>query len=53
MDKSLLQAIEATDQGSTLRFRMLETIREYGVERLGERAELSRPGWPTPAISPT
>ena len=40
VDKSLLQAIEATDQGSSLRFRMLETIREYGVERLAERAEL-------------
>ncbi len=35
VDKSLLQVAE----GVGLRFRMLETIREYGVERLAERAE--------------
>lgn len=34
-DKSLLVPI----RGSTTRFRMLETLREYGVERLVERAE--------------
>lgn len=35
VDKSLLTMVE----GATLRFRMLETIREYGVERLAERGE--------------
>ncbi|HZM67370.1 MAG TPA: hypothetical protein VFC16_13850, partial [Nakamurella sp.] len=35
VDKSLLQPA-----GGGLRYRMLETIREYGVERLAERAEL-------------
>jgi predicted ATPase/DNA-binding SARP family transcriptional activator len=35
VDKSLLQPV-----GGGLRYRMLETIREYGVERLAERAEL-------------
>jgi len=35
VDKSLLQPV-----GDGLRYRMLETIREYGVERLAERAEL-------------
>ena len=36
VDKSLLQVV----QGPTLRYRMLETIREYGVERLAERGEV-------------
>lgn len=36
-DKSLLQ--HAT--GTPFRFRMLETIREYGIERLDERGELA------------
>ena len=35
VDKSLLTMVE----GPTLRFRMLETIREYGAERLAERGE--------------
>ncbi|WP_375422812.1 BTAD domain-containing putative transcriptional regulator [uncultured Friedmanniella sp.] len=39
VDKSLLQVDTA---GVTLRFRMLETIREYGVERLAERNELEQ-----------
>lgn len=34
-DKSLLVPV----RGDTLRFRMLETLREYGVERLIERGE--------------
>jgi predicted ATPase/DNA-binding SARP family transcriptional activator len=36
IDKSLLQPAE-----DTRRVRMLETIREYGAERLGERGELA------------
>ncbi len=35
VDKSLLQRV-----GDGARLRMLETIREYGAERLGERGEL-------------
>ncbi|HEY5882227.1 MAG TPA: BTAD domain-containing putative transcriptional regulator [Nakamurella sp.] len=35
VDKSLLTVID----GPTARYRMLETIREYGVERLAERDE--------------
>ncbi len=35
VDKSLLTAVD----GRTARYRMLETIREYGVERLAERGE--------------
>jgi predicted ATPase/DNA-binding SARP family transcriptional activator len=35
LDKSLLQLVADGD-----RYRMLETIREYGVERLAERGEL-------------
>ncbi len=35
VDKSLLTAVD----GPTARYRMLETIREYGVERLAERGE--------------
>ncbi|MET3804412.1 putative ATPase/DNA-binding SARP family transcriptional activator [Nakamurella sp. UYEF19] len=35
VDKSLLQVMS----DSPLRFRMLETIREYGIERLAERGE--------------
>jgi predicted ATPase/DNA-binding SARP family transcriptional activator/tetratricopeptide (TPR) repeat protein len=35
VDKSLLHRV-----GDGVRLRMLETIREYGVERLGERGEL-------------
>ena len=35
VDKSLLQRV-----GNGSRLRMLETIREYGAERLGERGEL-------------
>jgi predicted ATPase/DNA-binding SARP family transcriptional activator/tetratricopeptide (TPR) repeat protein len=36
VDKSLLQPV-----GNGERFRMLETLREYGVERLAERGELA------------
>lgn len=36
-DKSLLEH----SSGTPVRFRMLETIREYGVERLDERSELA------------
>ncbi|WP_157695173.1 ATP-binding protein [Nakamurella panacisegetis] len=36
VDKSLLQVVPS----ATLRYRMLETIREYGVERLAERREV-------------
>jgi tetratricopeptide (TPR) repeat protein len=39
VDKSLLQT---STGGPGLRFRMLETIREYGVERLAEQGELER-----------
>lgn len=35
-DKSLLQVVDEAG----VRFRMLETIREYGVERLSERGEV-------------
>lgn len=35
VDKSLLQVVDSPG----LRYRMLETIREYGVERLAERSE--------------
>ncbi len=35
VDKSLLQA----QPGQQVRYRMLETLREYGIERLAERAE--------------
>lgn len=42
VDKSLLQSVEAGDQPGPVRFRMLETIREYGVERLAERGELEQ-----------
>jgi tetratricopeptide (TPR) repeat protein len=38
VDKSLLQE----SGGPEVRYRMLETIREYGQERLGERGELAR-----------
>ena len=36
VDKSLLQVVE----GPEPRYRMLETIREYGLERLAERGEV-------------
>jgi len=39
VDKSLLQTVETP--GRPVRFRMLETLREYGVERLAERGELA------------
>jgi predicted ATPase len=38
VDKSLLQGVQEEDQ---TRLRMLETVREYGTERLAERAELA------------
>ena len=37
VDKSLLTVVN----GTTARYRMLETIREYGVERLAERGEVA------------
>jgi len=37
VDKSLLQRVE----GATPRYRLLETIREFGTERLAERGELA------------
>ena len=43
VDKSLLQTVP-TEPGQDPRFRMLETLREYGADRLNEAA-----GWPTPA----
>ncbi len=39
VDKSLLHAVEDSPDGLT-RYRALETIREYGIERLAERGEL-------------
>ncbi len=38
VDKSLLQVVSRSGE---VRYRMLETIREYGVERLDERDELA------------
>ena len=38
VDKSLLQVVSGS---GAVRYRMLETIREYGVERLDERGELA------------
>jgi len=38
-DKSLLQP--ATEKDGSARYRMLETLREYGLARLGERAEVA------------
>ncbi len=41
VDKSLLQIEDgAAGNGSWARYRMLETIREYGLERAGEAGEL-------------
>jgi predicted ATPase/DNA-binding SARP family transcriptional activator len=40
LDKSLLQAVKGEGQvGGGTRVRMLETIREYGAEKLAERGE--------------
>lgn len=39
VDKSLLQAVASVD--SAPRYRMLETIREFGMERLGDRGEVA------------
>ncbi|MEO9237305.1 MAG: AfsR/SARP family transcriptional regulator, partial [Jatrophihabitantaceae bacterium] len=41
VDKSLLQVSSDAADG-VLRYQMLETIREYGIERLAERGELAR-----------
>ncbi len=38
VDKSLLRAVQ--DSGGEPRFRMLETIREYGLERLADAGEV-------------
>ncbi len=40
IDKSLLQISEAGDEGSEPRISMLETIREFGRERLLEQGEM-------------
>ncbi|GAA1981443.1 BTAD domain-containing putative transcriptional regulator [Catenulispora subtropica] len=40
VDKSLLQAVP-TDAGQEPRFRMLETLREYGADRLNEAGRLA------------
>jgi len=40
VDKSLLQV--ATSAGDQPRYRMLETIREFGMERMAERSEVGR-----------
>jgi predicted ATPase/DNA-binding SARP family transcriptional activator len=40
VDKSLLQVAPST--GDQPRFRMLETIREFGMERMAERSEVGR-----------
>ncbi|NUP49742.1 MAG: AfsR/SARP family transcriptional regulator, partial [Catenulispora sp.] len=40
VDKSLLQAVP-TDAGQDPRFRMLETLREYGADRLNEAGRLA------------
>ncbi len=40
VDKSLLQVVSSGEDGA-VRYRMLETIREYGTERLDERGELA------------
>jgi predicted ATPase/DNA-binding SARP family transcriptional activator len=40
VDKSLLQAVP-TEPGQDPRFRMLETLREYGAERLDETGRLA------------
>ncbi|HEX2805822.1 MAG TPA: BTAD domain-containing putative transcriptional regulator [Kineosporiaceae bacterium] len=40
VDKSLLQVTDAPLDGG-LRYRMLETIREYGIDRLGARDEIA------------
>ena len=43
VDKSLLEVVAQTGSpAGGVRYRMLETIREYGVERLDERRELER-----------
>jgi predicted ATPase/DNA-binding SARP family transcriptional activator len=41
VDKSLLQVVRDGSAFTSVRYRMLETIREYGVERLDERGELA------------
>jgi predicted ATPase/DNA-binding SARP family transcriptional activator len=41
VDKSLLQPVRAAEGEDETRLRMLETVREYGTERLSERAELA------------
>jgi len=41
VDKSLLQLATPVSDGAGGRYRMLETIREYGVEQLDERDELA------------
>src|SRR5262249_10472617 len=38
VDKSLVQVDEGSDSGR--RYRLLETLREYGLEKLTERGEL-------------
>jgi predicted ATPase/DNA-binding SARP family transcriptional activator len=40
VDKSLLQVVASPD--TTPRYRMLETIREFGMERMADRGEVGR-----------
>jgi non-specific serine/threonine protein kinase len=41
VDRSLIVA-ERQDSGAPIRYRMLETLRQYGLERLAERGETER-----------
>jgi predicted ATPase/DNA-binding SARP family transcriptional activator len=42
VDKSIITLGQATDGGSPPRYRMLETVRAYGLERLAEAGEQDR-----------
>jgi predicted ATPase len=42
VDKSIIAAGQATDGAPTPRYRMLETVRAYGLERLAEAGEQDR-----------
>ncbi|MCW2525576.1 MAG: transcriptional regulator, winged helix family, partial [Pseudonocardiales bacterium] len=41
VDKSLLQLAEVPGEPDALRYRMLETLREYGIEQLADNGELA------------
>ena len=47
VDKSLLRPVAQPNSGLGPRFEMLETIREYGLERLAESGEADRSAVPT------